>query len=110
MTNVAGQSERAATSPVPAGRQQLSFSANTVLTFVSQVLRNGLTALAWAVIARASGPKVLGEIQIAYLFANAAIIFCNLGLPIAIIFFTGQKRYPLPMIVGNAVTWGIAAA
>jgi O-antigen/teichoic acid export membrane protein len=110
MTNVANQPRRAATSPAPAGRQKLSFSANTVLTFVSQVSRNGLTALAWAVIARASGPKVLGEIQVTYLFANAAIIFCNLGLPIAIIYFAGQKRYPLPMIVGNAVTWGIAAS
>ena len=110
MTSAPDQLGRAVTSPVPSGKEALSFSANTVLTFVAQVSRNGLTALAWAVIARASGPKVLGEIQVTHLFSNAAIIFCNLGLPIAIIYFAGQKRYPLPMIVGNAVTWGIAAS
>jgi O-antigen/teichoic acid export membrane protein len=66
--------------------------------------------LAWAVIARTSGHKVLGEIQDTFLFASEAIMFCNLGLTIPIIYFTGQKRYPLPMIVGNAVTWAIAAS
>jgi len=69
----------------------------------SQVVRYGLTVATWAIIARLLGPKVLGEVQVAYLLPTWVLLWTNFGLPVANIYFLGRQIYPLSRMLGNVL-------
>lgn len=83
-------------------------ATNTAILMASQLVRHGLTLVAWAVVARLLGPRALGEIQIAYLLPGWVLLLTNFGLPLANIYFLGKQAYPLSRMLGNVLLrWSI---
>lgn len=82
---------------------RLPFTTNSAIVIASQLARYGFTLATWGVIARLLGPKVLGEVQVAYLVPGWVLLLTNLGLPIANIYFLSKRAYPLSRILGNVL-------
>ncbi|MCU1307534.1 MAG: Membrane protein involved in the export of O-antigen and teichoic acid [Acidobacteriaceae bacterium] len=85
------------------GGARIRFASNTAILVTSQVVRYGLTLATWAIIARSLGPRVLGEVQIAYILPGWVLLATNFGLPLANIYFLGRQAYPLSQILGNVL-------
>jgi O-antigen/teichoic acid export membrane protein len=83
--------------------KHLPFATNTAIVIASQIARYGFTLATWAVIEKIMGPKVLGEVQVAYLVPGFVLLLTNLGLPIANIYFLSKRAYSLPQILGNVL-------
>jgi len=89
-------------------RERVPFATNTLVVVGSQLVRYGLTLATWTVIARLLGPKVLGEVQLAYLLPGWILLLTNFGLPLANIYFLGKQTYSLSQMLGNVLLrWSV---
>jgi O-antigen/teichoic acid export membrane protein len=98
--STSGSSQVSTPSPVGA---RLPFATNSAIVIASQLARYGFTLATWGVIARLLGPKVLGEVQVAYLVPGWVLLLTNFGLPLANIYFLSKRAYPLSRILGNVL-------
>jgi O-antigen/teichoic acid export membrane protein len=85
------------------GGARLPFATNVAIAIASQLVRYGFTLAAWGIIARLLGPKVLGEVQLAYLLPGWILLLTNFGLPLANIYFLSKQAYSLPQLLGNLI-------
>lgn len=80
-----------------------TFARDTGLTLAARVLGLALALLASVVIARALGPEGTGVYTLATLFPVLVLVFTNLGVGPATVYYVAQDKYPLPEVLGTNV-------
>jgi O-antigen/teichoic acid export membrane protein len=80
-----------------------TFAKHTGVTMAARVLGLVLALLASVVIARALGPEGTGVYTLATLFPVLVLVFINLGIGPATVYYVAQDKYPLPEVVGTNV-------
>jgi O-antigen/teichoic acid export membrane protein len=78
-----------------------SFSKNTAITFITQILNLVLGITTSVIIARILGPEGKGIYTLAVLLPWFVIVISNLGIGPATVFYIGKGKYPLRKILGN---------
>jgi O-antigen/teichoic acid export membrane protein len=80
-----------------------TFAKDTGVTLAARVLGLVLALLASVVIARALGPGGTGIYTLATLFPVLVLVFLNLGVGPATVYYVAQDKYPLPEVLGTNV-------
>jgi O-antigen/teichoic acid export membrane protein len=80
-----------------------TFAKDTGVTVAARVLGLVLALLASVVIARALGPEGTGVYTLATLFPVLVLVFLNLGVGAATVYYVAQDKYPLPEVLGSNV-------
>ncbi len=86
------------------------FSINVIITIVAKVLKIGLAIITSIVIANSIGPEGQGIYKLAILFPGLLIVFGNVGLGQALIFFTNKKSEQKQEILNTLLTTGLIIA
>lgn len=80
------------------------FLKGTTATLVTRLVIMGLTFLIGVLTARSLGPTDLGAFSIALVVPALISLFLQFGLGPANVYFLGQNRYPVDVLLGNALT------
>jgi len=80
-----------------------TFVKDTGVTLAARVLGMLLALLASVVIARMLGPEGIGVYTLATLFPVLVLVFVNLGVGPATVYYVAQDKYPLPEVLGTNV-------
>jgi O-antigen/teichoic acid export membrane protein len=78
-----------------------SFSKNTAITFITQILNLVLGIMTSIIIARILGPEGKGIYTLAILLPWFVIVISNLGIGPATVFYMGKGKYSLRKILGS---------
>ncbi|GAB4536623.1 MAG: flippase [Anaerolineae bacterium] len=85
----------------------MQFVEGTAITFITQALTLVLVFATSIVLARLLKPEGKGIYTVAVLFAELIIMFINLGIGPATVYYVAQDRYPRQEILGNNVILGL---
>ena len=80
------------------------FLRSTTWTLATRLLIMGLTFLIGVVMARFLGPTDLGAFSVALVVPALVSLFLQFGLGVANVYFIGRKKYPVDVLLGNALT------
>jgi O-antigen/teichoic acid export membrane protein len=86
------------------------FARDSVLVFFSEIFSNALKFLTFVIIAKVLGPSGQGVYSIVMQIVAFSVMFGNLGIEISIIYFIGQKKYPVKSIVGNGFAFALLSS
>ncbi|HEU20089.1 MAG TPA: flippase [Deltaproteobacteria bacterium] len=85
-----------------------TFAKHTLITIATQCMNILLVLASSIVIARILGPEGQGIYSIAFLLPTFLVIFMNLGIGPASVFYIGKKKYPLQSIAGINIIFSLA--
>ncbi len=83
------------------------FIKSTLSTLATRLLIMALTSLVGIVAARALGPADLGAFTVALALPALVSLFLQFGLGAANVYYIGQGKYPVEILLGNALTLSI---
>ena len=91
-------------------RMRHAFSFQVAITFLAQIAQLILSIATAAIIARWLGPEGKGAIAIALLVPGMLALLLSGGIGVANVYYAGSQRIELPILVGNSVTFALAAS
>ncbi len=84
-------------------KDRLSFGIDVSISFLSQILIFGLSALSSVIIARILGPQGKGVYTLAIAIPGIISAMASMGLNFSNIYLIGKKKLPIGIIVGNTI-------
>ncbi len=78
-----------------------SFSKNITLTLFTRVVNLFFALLTSIIIARLLGPNGMGIYSLSLLLPAIILIFADMGISPATIYYVAKKKFPLSQILGN---------
>jgi O-antigen/teichoic acid export membrane protein len=91
------------------GRMKI-FARDSVLVFVSDIFSNALKFLTVIIIAKILGSSGQSVYSIVMQIVAFSVMFGSFGTEITIIYFIGQKKYPVKSIVGNGFAFALLSS
>ncbi len=88
-------------------KQQLSFGADVSISFFSQILIFGLSAVSSIIIARMLGPQGKGIYTLVIAIPGIISAMVSMGLNFSNIYFIGKKKFTIGTIIGNSFVFSI---
>jgi O-antigen/teichoic acid export membrane protein len=80
-----------------------SFSKNSLITFFTEILVFILSFVSLIILARVLGPTGKGIYSLILLVPSIMIVFGNLGIGGANVYFVGSKKYKIEDVVSNSL-------
>lgn len=84
-----------------------TFTKNTIITFITNVLNLLLFLGASVIIARVLGPEGKGIYTLSILLATLSVTFTNIGIGPASVYYISKKKYSPKEIFGNDVFFSL---
>lgn len=86
----------------------ISFIKDSFFSLLWKVANLGISVTIAALISRGLGPEGRGEYDLILVFTMFFVLFVNLGIENAIVYFIGQKKHSIGSLISTAIIYCLA--